>query len=117
MKLKRVYCKHFPFSGYMALTIFPWVFIRESCRSRYTPTANRHEMTHGLQQIETLWLLFFIWYGVEWLIKILFCKFDTHRAYRSISFELEAYGNQGKVSYNSERKHYAWINYIFKLKE
>lgn len=115
MKLKRVYCKHFPFSGYLALTLYPWVFIREGARQRYTPTVNRHETTHALQQIELLWLLFFILYGLEWLIKIPFCKFNTHDAYKSISFEQEAYTNQGKVDYNKKRRHYAWVKYVFKL--
>ena len=64
MKLKRVYCKHFPFSGYLALTWCPWVFIREGARQRYTPTVNRHETTHGLQQLECLWIFFFIIYRV-----------------------------------------------------
>ena len=115
MKLKKVYCKHFPFAGYKALTICPWVFIRESAKQRYTPTDNRHETTHGYQQIETLWILFFVLYGLEWLIKLSFCKFNSDRAYRSISFEQEAYANQGKVDYNNTRKHYAWVRYIFKL--
>lgn len=114
MKLKRVYSNIIPFKGYIALTIFPWVFIRNSAKQRYTPTANRHETTHGYQQIETLWLLFFLIYGIEWLLKVIIC-WNTHRGYRSISFEQEAYANQGNVEYNSNRKHYAWIKYIFKL--
>ena len=116
MKLKRVYCKHFPFSGYLALTWCPWVFIREGVRQRYTPTVNRHETTHAYQQLECLWVLFFAWYLIEWFIKIPICFFVGKDAYRSISFEQEAYANQGKVDYNKSRKHYAWMKYIFKLK-
>lgn len=115
MKLKRVYCKHFPFAGYKALTFCPWVFIRESAKQRYTPTTNRHEMIHALQQLELVWVLFFLLYGLEWFIKLFFCNFNAHKAYRSISFEQEAYYNQGNVNYNKERKHYAWVKYIFKL--
>ena len=114
MKLKRVYCKHFPFSGYLALTWCPWVFIREGARQRYTPTVNRHETTHGLQQIETLWIFFLLIYGLEYIIKAL-CTLSWDKGYKSISFEQEAYANQGKVNYNKERKHYAWVKYIFKL--
>ena len=115
MKLKRIYSNIIPFKGYIALTVFPWVFIRNSAKQRYTPTVNRHETTHGYQQIETLWILFFVIYGLEYLIKIFICGFDTSRAYRSISFEQEAFYNQGDVNYNNTRKHYAWVKYIFKL--
>ena len=114
MELKRVYCKHFPFAGYKAFTLCPWVFIREKAKQRYTPTCHRHETTHALQQIETLWVLFFIIYGLEYVIKLC-CCFNTDKAYRSVSFEQEAYATQGKVDYNDNRKHYAWIKYVFTL--
>ena len=115
MKLKRVYSNIIPFAGYTACTLCPFVFIREKARQRYTPVVNRHETTHGHQQIETLWILFFIIYGLEFIIKLPICNFDTHRAYRSVGFEQEAYLNQGKVNYNSTRKHYAWVKYVFRL--
>jgi hypothetical protein len=38
---------------------------------------------------EMLYIPFYLWYGVEWLVK-LFCKGN---AYRNISFEREAYDN------------------------
>jgi len=115
MKLKRVYSNIIPFKGYIAMTVFPWVFIRESAKKRYTPTVNRHETTHGYQQVELLWFLFFILYGLEWFIKLFFCKFNTSRAYHSISFEQEANVNQGNVEYNNSRNLYAWVKYVFKL--
>ena len=116
MKLKRVVNGIIPPKGYIALTIWPWVIIRKENASKYTPTANRHEITHAYQQLECLWVLFFIWYIMEWFIKIPICYFACKDAYRSISFEQEAYANQGKVDYNKNRKHYAWMKYIFKLK-
>ena len=51
-----------------------------------------------------------------YIIKIVICKFDSDRAYFSISFEQEAYAGQNKFSYNDTRKHYAWIKYLFTLK-
>ena len=115
MKLKRVYTSHFPFATYMAITFYPFVFIKLAKAGKYTPTMNRHEITHAHQQIEMAWILFFLFYIVEWMIKIPVCLFDFDKAYRSISFEQEAYYNQGNVNYNKERKHYAWVKYIFKL--
>ena len=139
MKLKRVYSNIIPFKGYIALTLYPFVFIRNDKRQKYTPTTNRHELIHAYQQIETtilgafISLLFYLlggeWFSLiylglyfeiyllEWLIKLVLCKFDTTKVYRSISFEQEAYANQGKVNYNKERRHYAWAKYVFKLKK
>ena len=116
MELRRVYNKIFPFPGYIAFTLCPWVFIREKAKKRYTEKANRHETTHAFQQIETLWILFFVLYGLEWLVKWFCCGFDSHRAYRSISFEQEAYEHEDEIGYNNVRYHYVWVKYIFKLK-
>lgn len=115
MELIKVYSRYFPFSGFLALTICPFVFIRKKAKERYTAKVNRHETTHALQQVETMWILFFVLYGLEWLIKWFCCKFDSHRAYRSISFEQEAYMHENELYYNDLRKFYAWTKYIFRL--
>ena len=115
MTLKRVYSNIIPFPGYTAMTVCPWVFIRKKTKERYTEKTDRHETTHGLQQLETLWVLFFIIYLVEYLIKLLI-TFSHKRAYKSISFEQEAYNFEWELDYNDRRKHYAWTKYIFKVK-
>ena len=115
MKLRRIYSKHFPPSGYTALTFCPWVFIREKMKESYTDKVDRHETTHALQQIETLWIFFLIIYGLEYIIKLPFCRFDHSRTYHSISFEQEAYMWQSNFYYNKIRPHYAWKDFVFKL--
>lgn len=138
MKLKEIYTAHFPKKGFTALTIIPFVFVRKDRREKYNDTIDRHEHTHGKQQVEclilgavlalSLWMLgcgwysliplplFFELYFLEWIIKIPFCKFDTERAYMSISFEWEAYAFQTDKYYNRVRNDFAWINVIFKIK-
>lgn len=116
MKLKKVFTNNFPKKGFTALTLFPFVFVRKDGREFFTLKTERHETTHALQQLETLYVIFFALYGVEWLIKLPFCKFDTQKAYMSISFEQEAYEHQDEFGYNNVRKHFAWIRYIFTLK-
>ncbi len=116
MKLKKIYTEHFPKKGFTALTIYPLVFVRKDRRDYFTAKAERHETTHALQQIEMLWILFLILYALEWVIKLPFCKFDTERAYMSISFEQEAYEHQDEFGYNNVRKHFAWIRYLFTIK-
>lgn len=116
MELKRVYSRHFPFKGYLAMTFYPWVFIRKEYAKKYTAKVDRHETTHALQQIETLWVLFLVIYGLEWLIKWFCCGFNSKKAYLSISFEQEANEHEEELYYNEMRRHYAWVKYIFKLK-
>ena len=115
MELKKIYTKHFPKKGYTALTLWPFVFVRSDMRKKFTKKVERHETTHALQQIECLWIFFLIIYGLEYIIKVPFCRFDTERAYMSISFEQEAYEHQEEVYYNEVRRRYAWAKYIFTL--
>lgn len=117
MKLKKIINKNFPFPRYTALTFCPWVFIREDSKEDYTSKVERHETTHALQQRETLWLFFLLIYGLEYLIKLPFCGFDHCKAYKSVSFEQEAYEHEAETYYNDVRKHYAWLGYVFSVKE
>ena len=55
-------------------------------------------------------------YCLEWLVKMWICWFDLDRAYRSISFEQEAYEHQEEIYYNDVRRHYAWLKYLFTIK-
>ena len=133
-----VFRKHFPFKGFTALTMWPVIFVRTDRKEKFTDKVLRHETTHALQQIECYvlgWLLalamslagfgwwslipvglFFELYLLEWVIKIPFCKFDTNRAYMSISFEREAYLWQYDKGYNSVRPHFEWRYFIFTIK-
>lgn len=115
MKLKVVYSKYIPFKGFEALTIWPWIFVREDKSAKFTPMMKRHEATHAHQQLECLLVGFLIIYCLEWVFKLPFCKFDSNRAYMSISFEQEAYDHQDEIGYNNVRRHYAWIKYLFTL--
>lgn len=116
MKLKVIYTKHFPVKGFTALTIWPFVFVRKDRIDHFTPSAATHEEIHAAQQIEMLWILFLILYALEWVIKIPFRKFDTERAYMSISFEQEAFLYMDDPHYLDNRKPFAWRKFIFTKK-
>lgn len=117
MKLKKVYCSWFPFKGYVALTLYPWVFIRKDLANKFTTKTERHELIHAFQQVETLWIGFMLLYCIEYIIKLILCGFNHEVAYRSISFEYEAYVKERYLDYSSKRKKFAWLKYVFKLKE
>lgn len=111
-----IYDKNIPLKGFKAMTIWPFIFVRSDMKGYFTKKDERHETTHALQQIESLFLLFLLLYAVEWLVKLPICRFDGNRAYMSISFEQEAYEHQDEVGYNNVRRHYAWLRYLFTIK-
>lgn len=134
MKIRVVYNKLIPFSGFFAMCIWPFIFVRTGTTRKYTTTVDNHERIHAEQQKEMflagvaftvigllaglgIWAIllipsFFVWYMAEWMCKA-FWYGDNNVAYRCISFEREAYANQGNLDYLRVRKHFAWVKYIF----
>lgn len=128
--MKTVFNNIIPFKGFLAMCLWPYIFVREQAASKYTVVVNNHEHIHADQQKEMLvvglalafafywsigfWSLLFIpiflwWYLIEWFIR-LFCKGN---AYMKIAFEQEAYVNKNDLAYLSSRKRFAWIKYLF----
>lgn len=107
MKAKIIMNNIIPFKGFAAITIFPFIF----CRRALHEMDINHESIHCEQQLEMLILPFFLWYGVEWLIRLILYR-SFYEAYRNISFEQEAYLNQHQTWYVNERSHFAWLKYL-----
>ena len=82
------------------------------------PKAINHERIHVKQALELLYVFFWILYVLEFIIGLavvrrrLYPKTWFHRAYRTIVFEQEAYGNAGDSDYLQSRKMWAWIGYF-----
>lgn len=76
--------------------------------THYDRVLLNHEKIHWAQAKETLGFMY-IWYGVEWFIKLITPPIG---AYRDISLEREAYVNQNNLNYLEIRKRYSWLKYI-----
>ena len=73
------------------------------------------DFTYGAEWLKWIgFILFYIWYILEWLIRRIISIFNGSRAYRSISFEQEAYDNQYNDNYIRNR--FSWLKYLFKCK-
>lgn len=107
--MKIVRCKWFPPKGYSAIMLVWWLIVKEGYQ--VTDRLICHEGIHSRQQKEMLIVFFFLWYGVEFLIRLIQYR-NWDKAYRNISFEREAYSNQDDAGYLKGRKHYAWMRYI-----
>lgn len=126
--MKIVYNKWIPFPGFFAINLFGVLFIREENRYKEIGKITyNHENIHTSQMLDFVGgneklliiggLLFYMVYLVEWLIKLIITGFTLGRvkAYKSISFEQEAYDNQYDLLYLENRKNFSWTKYIFKL--
>jgi len=103
-----------PFKGFIAMNLFGIIFVRKEYAELFTATDERHELIHSRQMWEMGILPFYIWYVIEWLIRVLFTKYALSKAaYRNISFEREAYKNQKDNEYLKNRKLYAWVRYLY----
>jgi len=98
--------------GYRGLTFFPFVFIKYVIDSDNKVLVN-HEKIHIRQQLELLVLPFFLWYFVEYALRLLQYK-NANLAYRNISFEREAYANEHQLDYLKTRRFCSFLNYLKK---
>ncbi len=94
----------------IAMSLWPFIIVRDAkCKSNVLLI--RHERIHLRQQAELFVLLFYIWYGLEFLFHLTLIKNKT-AAYHRICFEREAYQNECQADYLENRKPYAFISYL-----
>jgi hypothetical protein len=96
-----------------ALCIWPFVLIRPSGNIPDMQLIIRHENIHARQQLEMAWILFFVWYILEFAIRLIVIR-NYMKAYNYISFEREAHLNDHDPGYIRKRKPYAWISYLWR---
>ena len=96
--------------GFSGLTVFPFVFVKHSIDKSNSYFIN-HEKIHLRQQLELLILPFFLWYGIEYVIRLFQYK-NGYLAYKNICFEREAYGNESNLKYLKNRKFFKFIDYL-----
>src|SRR5690606_29261306 len=87
--------------GYRGMAVFPFVVMKYEFDKKNKIFIN-HEKIHLRQQLEMLILPFFIWYVLEYLIRLIQYK-NKDVAYHNISFEREAYTNETDLDYLKNR--------------
>ncbi len=75
------------------------------------PLLLNHERIHLRQQAELLILPFYVWYVLEYFVRLLAYK-NKKEAYRNISFEREAYANESDPDYLKHRKFWSFLKYL-----
>ena len=100
--MKIVRNRFIPGKSYAAINLFGVLFCRP--HTAITPVVVNHELIHTRQMIEMGFIFFYLWYGLEWCVRL------TMRgsAYFNLSFEREAYLHEDELDYLERRRHYAW---------
>lgn len=106
--MKIIYNNIIPFKGFKAINLFGILFVRKDSNKLSDIDIN-HEKIHTSQMKEMLYIFFYIWYIIEWIIKLFIYN---KNAYRNISFEKEAYNNQLNFNYLNTRKSFNWIKLL-----
>ena len=93
--------------NYIAINLFGVVFAKR----RLSERDQNHEHIHTYQQLEMLFVFFFIWYVIEWFVRVIQYR-GWEKGYLQISFEREAYSNEHNLHYLHHRKPFAWLKYL-----
>lgn len=138
--MKKIFCDNrlakvlLCMSSCHTVTVGPFVLSRRK-EGKLTQETRNHECTHARQWAELavasglfIWVLmlsfdlsawwlalsglaFYLWYGLEWLVRLVRLG-DAGEAYRAISLEREAYGNEGDANYLENSSYFAWLKYL-----
>lgn len=92
------------------MALFPFILVKDKDLKNDAFLIN-HEKIHLHQQLELLIFPFYLWYFIEYIIRLLQYK-NAALAYRNISFEREAYENDQDLEYLRKRKWYGFLKYL-----
>ncbi len=96
--------------GFNGVSIWPFIILKNKKFKNDSILLN-HEKIHLRQQAELFLVGFYLWYLIEYLIRILQYK-NRALAYRNISFEREAYRNELNMNYTLSRQLWGFLNYL-----
>lgn len=87
---------------YVAINLFGILFLKRGVN--LSPSLLNHETIHSHQIRELGYILFYIIYVLEWILRLIASRGDRYKAYRNISFEKEAYDNEEDSGYLEKRR-------------
>lgn len=92
------------------ISLWPFVIARHSSLRGNSVFVN-HERIHLRQQAEMLVVFFYLWYGIEFLLRWYSCGNKT-KAYLKIGFEREAYAFENDMQYLNRRKIWNFLRFL-----
>lgn len=101
-----------PPKGFKGITILNMIFVHKN--AVITEQFIRHETIHWEQQKEMLIVFFYLWYAIEYIIRLIVYR-SHNKAYKSVMFEKEAYTLERSESLFNAREHYDWLFYDYSV--
>jgi hypothetical protein len=95
---------------FVGLTLWPFIIMKRANLKDDVIFMN-HERIHLRQQLEMLIFPFFVWYMIEYGIRLLQYR-NRYKAYSNISFEREAYQNENNLDYLKKRSFWSFVKYL-----
>ncbi|HPE83228.1 MAG TPA: hypothetical protein PLV43_05885 [Aequorivita sp.] len=95
--------------NFNGMTLWPFIVLRHKGQKEDGVFLN-HEKIHLRQQAELLLVFFYLFYGLEFLLRLIQYQ-NRHEAYRNISFEREAYRYESELDYLKKRKAYGFFKF------
>jgi hypothetical protein len=96
--------------NFNGITLWPFVILKHPSLKKDAVFIN-HESIHLRQQAELLLVLFYVWYGIEFIFRWFQYK-NRLKAYRNISFEREAYQHEQDFEYLKNRKFFGFLKFL-----
>lgn len=96
--------------GTYGMTLWPFVLLREQSLRKDKVLIN-HERIHLRQQIQMLIIPFYLWYGLEFLLRYAVLR-NKKKAYRALAMEREAYANEHDQDYLKTFRFWAFLKYF-----
>ena len=103
-------CKYIIPKGCSAITLYPFIFLKD-IKQKDDMILLNYKRIHITQQKELLVLFFYVWYVVEFLIRLVVSG-NWNISYGKISFEREAYAYESNLEYIKKRPRGAFFNSI-----
>nr|WP_204347006.1 hypothetical protein [Psychroserpens algicola] len=96
--------------GFVGITLYPFIFLKYGSLKANRFLIN-HERIHLRQQLELLIVPFYVFYGIEFLIRFIRTQ-NKYVAYQNISFEREAFENEKDLDYLNSRPFFKFLKYM-----
>lgn len=96
--------------NFTGMTVWPFVILQRAELKSHKIFIN-HERIHLRQQVEMLVIFFYLWYSLEFVIRLIQYQ-NRHKAYRNISFEREAYQNENNLKFLSTRRFFNFLRFL-----
>lgn len=96
--------------NFVAMAVYPFILLKDKSLREDLRLLN-HEKIHLRQQLDMLVFPFYIWYFSEYFIRLIQYK-NGSEAYLNISFEREAYRNEGNPDYLKNRRWFGFLKYL-----